>query len=302
MPLLQYSREFLTLINCASFTAAALRLNLSQPTLSRHIATLEKSLGFKLFNRNNLTLTPAGKYYAEFISDEIVSIDQAINRGRHIADNSAPSIAVSMIPAEAPYSDVIYQTISRMRKSWSDIDVTFVQNPKATIEETVQTCQADIGIILAEPQTPSDGLNYEWLLNTHFDALIHKDAPIANKEHIEFEELSGLKLVRSTNKQFHTWYDGMFLACQKKGFEPQVSLKTAETKTDLILSLKPDEMIFGSGISDEWLRYNPQLRRITFNEETLYYSAYLVYREPINSLVKSFIDICHDIANNTQNE
>ena len=189
-----------------------------------------------------------------------------------------------------------------MRKSWSDIDVTFVQNPKATIEETVQTCQADIGIILAEPQTPSDGLNYEWLLNTHLDALIHKDAPIANKEHIEFEELSGLKLVRSTNKQFHTWYDGMFLACQKKGFEPQVSLKTAETKTDLILSLKPDEMIFGSGISDEWLRYNPQLRRITFNEETLYYSAYLVYREPINSLVKSFIDICHDIANNTQNE
>ena len=50
-----------------SINKAALDLNLSQPTLSRHIATLEKLMGAKLFVRTQggVTLTEAGKLLAD---------------------------------------------------------------------------------------------------------------------------------------------------------------------------------------------------------------------------------------------
>ncbi|MBQ9549034.1 MAG: LysR family transcriptional regulator [Bacteroidales bacterium] len=55
-------RVFVTVAECGSFTAAALKLNITQPAVSRHIAELERVLGVRLLerNRNAVTLTEAG--------------------------------------------------------------------------------------------------------------------------------------------------------------------------------------------------------------------------------------------------
>ena len=55
--------EFLNLAMTLSFTKSAANLNMSQPTLSRHIADLEKELKTELFVRsgNQLHLTAYGE-------------------------------------------------------------------------------------------------------------------------------------------------------------------------------------------------------------------------------------------------
>lgn len=62
--LLEY---MLRVAELGSINKAALDLNLSQPTLSRHIATLEKQMGAKLFIRTQggVNLTEAGKLLAD---------------------------------------------------------------------------------------------------------------------------------------------------------------------------------------------------------------------------------------------
>ena len=52
-----------------SFTAAAKELYISQPALSAMITKLEKSIGFRIFDRNTspLSLTPAGRVYIEYL-------------------------------------------------------------------------------------------------------------------------------------------------------------------------------------------------------------------------------------------
>ena len=59
---LRVLRYFLMVAKEQSFTKAAEKLNITQPTLSRQLAALEEELGAKLFNRSghSVTLTDEG--------------------------------------------------------------------------------------------------------------------------------------------------------------------------------------------------------------------------------------------------
>ena len=60
---IDYIREYLVLTQEMNFTAAAKKLFLTQPALSRHIAALEDHLGIRLLERttHSVSLTPAGR-------------------------------------------------------------------------------------------------------------------------------------------------------------------------------------------------------------------------------------------------
>ena len=58
-----YLHEYVSVADCGSFTAAARELHLTQSTLSKHVALLEREFGADLFvrDRNGVSLTEAGK-------------------------------------------------------------------------------------------------------------------------------------------------------------------------------------------------------------------------------------------------
>lgn len=66
-------RYFIAAVEAESITAAAERLHLTQPTLSRQFMTLEQELGHKLFVRSNrkLRLTPKSQVFYERARDII---------------------------------------------------------------------------------------------------------------------------------------------------------------------------------------------------------------------------------------
>jgi DNA-binding transcriptional LysR family regulator len=79
---LRHLRYFLAVTETSSFTGAARRLGLSQPTISVQMRQLENYLGTSLFRRcgKRLSLTPAGLIFQERAAVVISQLDNLFQR------------------------------------------------------------------------------------------------------------------------------------------------------------------------------------------------------------------------------
>src|SRR5437762_11224691 len=70
---------FLAVAGERSFSRAAKKIHSSQPTLSEHVAELERELGKKLFLRRGreVTMTEAGRVFARYAADAVSAVESA---------------------------------------------------------------------------------------------------------------------------------------------------------------------------------------------------------------------------------
>jgi DNA-binding transcriptional LysR family regulator len=88
--------HFTTVADALHFGAAAERLGISQPPLSRSIARLERRLGFQLFHRTTrrIALTPAGEVFLADCLRLLSDMDGAIRRAQQIGRAGSLTLAV----------------------------------------------------------------------------------------------------------------------------------------------------------------------------------------------------------------
>jgi LysR family transcriptional regulator, hydrogen peroxide-inducible genes activator len=75
-------RYFVALCDERSFTRAARRCGISQPSLSNAIKALERELGGKLFERRGMSLTPLGKSVQPQFESTLASVGQITKRAK----------------------------------------------------------------------------------------------------------------------------------------------------------------------------------------------------------------------------
>jgi LysR family transcriptional regulator, benzoate and cis,cis-muconate-responsive activator of ben and cat genes len=88
--------HFTTVADALHFGAAAERLGISQPSLSRSIARLERRLGFPLFHRTTrrISLTPAGEVFLADCRRLLADMDGAIRRAQRLGKSGSLKLAV----------------------------------------------------------------------------------------------------------------------------------------------------------------------------------------------------------------
>ena len=104
MSYLQSLSVFIAVAEERNFTAAAKKLNLTQPTVSFHMDNLEKSLGCMLFHRTSkgVTLTPYGKRLYESACIVDTTLRTTYQEIQRMAEGCAGhiSLGASTIPGE----------------------------------------------------------------------------------------------------------------------------------------------------------------------------------------------------------
>ncbi|MFF3552587.1 LysR family transcriptional regulator [Streptomyces tsukubensis] len=78
---LRHLRCFLAIAEESSMTRAAARLRITQPAVSRSLATLERHLGVRLVDRSthHVTLTPEGRAFRERAASAVGAFDDALD-------------------------------------------------------------------------------------------------------------------------------------------------------------------------------------------------------------------------------
>lgn len=292
--MLEHSREFIVLAQRANFRLAAAELNLSQPSLSRHIAELEHEIGAKLLDRNPVALTPVGKLYLESIGGIIERLDETISNCRALVQDSEEAIGVAMIPSASLMTDMAYAAFALLRIKNPQLTMHTCTNKALNSYELAVRGEADVALLSCKPTVVPEGFSCEWLMDSESAVWTHRNSPLLSKPSVSMEDLANQHLIASTNQIFDSWTESQKASLRAQGIEPKVRLKALDTLFDFALSIQPDEiMLSEKNNPDPSARCNPNLVRVPSIEKRLFSSYYALYRtDPRNPLAEQFVEAC----------
>lgn len=295
--MLDYFREFQTLAAHLNFTTAARELGLTQPCLSRHIATLEREIGFQLLERAPVRLTPAGLKFLTGVGQAFSQIDEVTAECRRLAKMGPQHITVAMIVANDLVTGAVYHSLSTLHEEFPTLTHRFNADRSMTIRRVVEAGRADVGVLCHVPADLDPSLELEHLFNNPFAAIMHRDDPLAH-EPLRFADLSDHAVVFSANRQFTTWVEGMRAACERYGCSPEFRMKDADTIQDFLVTLQPGEVVFARSDSFRPELTNANLLTVDFADEgPLTYPNYLLYhKDTACPVTRRFIELMRSEA------
>lgn len=146
-------REFRVLAKTLNFNTAADQLHISQPTLTRHIASLEQELGFRLLNRNPMALTAQGRYFLLGCDEVLPRYDEVVRQCKVIARKSSEAIRLNMpLSSNSIWGDIFYRAVPEFARSFPDTPVPyFVHDDFSSIGQSIASGSADVGIVFRPP-------------------------------------------------------------------------------------------------------------------------------------------------------
>lgn len=102
---------FLAVVDEGGFTAAARRLSMTVPHVTRHIAALEEQLGTRLLQRTtrSVSLTPSGERYAVRVREILEAVDSATTEAQ---SNSSTFTGILRIVASPSLTDALISPLA----------------------------------------------------------------------------------------------------------------------------------------------------------------------------------------------
>lgn len=212
---------------------AALRLNISQPPLTRQIQQLEEGLGVQLLIRTpkGVELTQAGRtLYSE--AKNILSLtDLAAERTIKAEQGHLGRLDIAIFGSAI--LDLIPQTIVRFRHRYPDINVVLHTMAKSNQIRALLRREIDIGFnrLLA----PHSEITTETILNEKLVIAVNEQHPLATKSPIYFHDIADEQLILFPASSRPGFIDHLFHVCNDAGFSPNVTQEVGDAVTGIAL-------------------------------------------------------------------
>ncbi|MBQ9067451.1 MAG: LysR family transcriptional regulator [Eggerthellaceae bacterium] len=137
-------RSFVAVIRYGSFTTAAEKLRISQPTVSTHIRTLEEELGTPLVLRNakRVELTPSGYKMFDQAESMLAMHDRMIQSMRR-RESDAIYLGASSIPS----GYILPEILATFSEQHRDSRFIISQDPSQTVIDGMLSGLYDLGFV-----------------------------------------------------------------------------------------------------------------------------------------------------------
>lgn len=186
-------KVFLAVYETGSFSKAASKVHLTQPTVSGHIKALEDHLGSPLFNRTgkNVTPTRAGQMLHP-------RAKQMINLASSMERQMAMFLGLEKGRLEAGGSNVPGQyilpgLISKFKAGREGIHVTVRIGDTLSVSRMVASGKIEIGIVGA--LVPNRELDFISCFSDELVLALPPDHPLADKDSVKLDDISGAPFI-----------------------------------------------------------------------------------------------------------
>lgn len=191
---ISYLRAFEEVARSGSFTRAAEKLSLTQPSLSMAIRQLEEELNLKLINRTTrrLSLTEEGAKFLPTVSRLLEEFDTAVANARSVAERRSGRVSLAVLPSVATM--LMPQVTASFSSAYPAIKVHLREDNSSGVWDRVARNEVDFGIAGNYAGDPE--LDFVPIFSDRFGAVFRNDHPLAKtKEPVPWETLLRYRLI-----------------------------------------------------------------------------------------------------------
>ena len=187
---------FISLCETRNYTKTAELLYVTQPTVTHHIKSIEKSYDIKLFtsNNKNFQLTPEGELLYKYVL-QLQSFDAQFERILHASEKEKE--VVTFAATAASNNGFLKYILSSWTSSRKDLLYQFNISTYSQITESLRVGLIDFAII--DNNYSKRTYNAISLLNTRLVLGVNKKHPLAKKKSVCFDDLINTRLILDVN-------------------------------------------------------------------------------------------------------
>lgn len=184
---IRHLRYFLAVAEAGSFSRAADRLGISQPSVSQQMRALEAGLRVPLFQRRGkrILLTPAGLIFQEHARSVIHQVESFLHELSAEPGQLRGALHLGVVPVlNVP---LVPHLLGLFAADHPAIRVIVEEISSTEIETALEEGRMDVGLGFLTRHSPN--LRYERLCTDEFALIIPASHPWANLRRVPFQEL-----------------------------------------------------------------------------------------------------------------
>lgn len=218
---IHHVRAFLAVADALQFRAAAERLHITQPALSRIIKALEEAVGASLLTRTtrSVQLTNAGRVFAEHCQLVLTHLDQAVALAKRAEAGNIGHLRIAYM--DFAINGTLPAIIEEFSRKYPLISIDLLHMPSAAQKEALLNSTIDVGFMIAP-------FSAQHIREMPFGVelmvvLLPTAHRLAKKTKITLSDLANESFVLGTDQSWKSFRNHFFAICYQAGFSPRIA-------------------------------------------------------------------------------
>lgn len=230
---LRHLRYFIAVAEEQNIGRAALRLNISQPPLTRQIQQLEEELGVQLFIRTprGVELTQAGNLFLDEARNIRALVEQAVERTKRAGQGKLGRLDIGI------FGTGVLGAIPKILQHFGEThpDVRVVLHTMSKEQQIEALRQKRITIGFNRIISPLPDLETELIIREPLYLAVNESHPLSQQDCVSLSELAQHPLVLFPTGARPNFVDRVIELCRQRGFTPEISQIVGDAVTGVAL-------------------------------------------------------------------
>jgi DNA-binding transcriptional LysR family regulator len=223
---------FIAVAEELSFSRAAIKLHVAQPSLSTQIKVLEEEVGARLFERDkrHVSLTPAGRRFQQRAMSVLSMADSAKSEARSTARGQLGTIALGYT-ALSMFSTALPHAIRQFRRREPNVVMTLRELTSLEQLHELGERTLDVGVLRKVDVGAPKGITIVEWYRTPLVAALPRDHPRAASDLLSLNDLKNESFIMYPRGAGTGIYWQVIDLCTAAGFRPRVVRAVIESST-----------------------------------------------------------------------
>ncbi len=230
---LRHLRYFVAVAEDLSFTKAAARLHLAQPSLTRQIHNLEEELGVRLLERSKsrVSLTDAGRSFLVDARRILVMAGESVVAVQRLSRGESGELNIGYL-SNFDFA-LLPETLRAFRQAFPHLALNLFDMSPAEQYRAIEARKIDLGFVGLRPPAANGWLETESIGRHRTVAVLPASHPLARKRAVRLAELETMFFVGMSEKRHPGFREWLHETCRPAGFIPRI-LQDAELELALM--------------------------------------------------------------------